>query len=195
MAGVAALNSGITAATFFGIREYAVSPVLVSSISSEQYIRRRQFLGISQPDDSLHTLSEAPSILTLRTQKLLDTSLSGALAGGLIRGWKSGPRAIIPGAIMAASVCSLLQLAYNELGLRRLQYLMHPPQPVVEVPLPQPEVVPTQKSISDRIASLLGMQTVSDEQYLMRLKKTRDMHLKRIEELEAQISEENKEKT
>jgi hypothetical protein len=38
-----------------------------------------------------------------------------------------------------------------------------------------------------RMLTKLGIQQISDEEYLAKLKKTRDTHLKRIEQLERQL--------
>lgn len=110
MAGAAALNSGITAATFFGtslvvirpiflhrpahqcpqlaVREYAISPVLVTFMDGPQYRRRRQLLGIQPPGEVLEGVDETMPLSLLQYHKLLDTAISGAIAGGIIRGWR-----------------------------------------------------------------------------------------------------------
>ena len=69
-----------------GLREFAVGPLLVHTIPWPQYENRRRALGIATPEDSL-TL-DGPSIHDLRSDKLLDSAISGAITGGLIRGWK-----------------------------------------------------------------------------------------------------------
>jgi len=116
-----ALNSGITAATFFGLREYAVSPLLVSTLPFPQYAKRRRELRVAgtrvlEPDLPLSRSEE-------RRHKSLDSGLSGAFTGGILRGWKSGPGAILPGALTAATVCIALQYAYNGAGIARLRYI------------------------------------------------------------------------
>ncbi|KAL9715419.1 hypothetical protein Ac2012v2_002082 [Leucoagaricus gongylophorus] len=91
LASSAALNSGITATTFFALREYIVSPVLVHTVPLEQYERRRRQLGISQNSletDSSNTNSSSPHFSSIRNQKILDSALSGMATGGLLRGLK-----------------------------------------------------------------------------------------------------------
>lgn len=80
---------------------------------------------------------------------MLDSAVSGAATGGLLRGWKctcipmslfvglkaesrciAGPKAALPGAITVGAICTLLQLGYNEFGVQRLQYIsrQHAPE-------------------------------------------------------------------
>jgi hypothetical protein len=90
-------------------------------------------------------------------------------------------------------------MAYNEVGVTRLQYLSDKKTS----PLPSssnsssPSITAAasasgSRSMGDRLLSLLGVQQVTDEQYLAKLKATRDSHLKRIAELEKQIAEDPK---
>jgi hypothetical protein len=90
----------------------------------------------------------------------------------------------LPGALTAGAICTLLQLAYNELGILRLKYVSRYPSPVQPLHHPPPVAVVPQKHTLERILITLGMRSLSDEEYLRKLKTTRDIHLKRIEELE-----------
>ncbi|KAF5386664.1 hypothetical protein D9615_001564 [Tricholomella constricta] len=181
LATAAAVNSGVTAVTFFSLREFAISPLLVHTLSWPQYVRRRRELGINDPSDpSL----DPPTWSDLRKHKTLDTGISGALAGGALRGWKSGPRAILPGALTIGALCTLLQLAYNEAGIMRLRYVSGLN---VSTPVTPP---PPSKSLSERFLTMFGVQQVTDEQYVEKLKATREAHLKRIAELEQQLARE-----
>jgi hypothetical protein len=58
------------------------------------------------------------------------------------------------------------------------------------VDLRPPMAVMPQKPILERILITFGMQPLSDEEYLTKLKNTRNIHLKRIEELEQQLEAE-----
>ena len=105
----------------------------------------------------------------------------------------AGRRAILPGALTAGAVCTVLQLAYNELGVLRLKYISrHTKDPLVgrHLPSPPPIAVVAQKPILERILVAFGMQPLSDEEYLTKLKYTRDIHLKRIKKLEQQLEAE-----
>ncbi len=111
LAGAAALNSGVTAATFFstclqftfqpcmvityslhlGLREYAISPILVRTLPWPQYERRRRELGLVAEPNGIRNpdASSTPQFWAdRRTHNLLDSGLSGAATGGIIRGWK-----------------------------------------------------------------------------------------------------------
>ncbi|RDB22273.1 hypothetical protein Hypma_010602 [Hypsizygus marmoreus] len=186
IAAAAAINSGVTAVTFFGIREYLISPLLVSTLPWPQYVRRRRELGINDASDDSSSALGPPTWSDLRQHKTLDTGISGVLAGGALRGWKSGPRAIVPGALTIGAVCTLLQLAYNEIGITRLRYVSGL-NGTLSVPKSSS---PPSKSLSQRFLGLLGLQAVTDEEYLAKMKTTRDSHVKRIAELERQIQQE-----
>lgn len=72
---------------FLGIREFAISPLLVYTLPWPQYARRRHELGIKSSSEP-YSAPAPPTWTDLRQYKTLDTGLSGALAGGLLRGWK-----------------------------------------------------------------------------------------------------------
>ncbi|PFH51730.1 hypothetical protein AMATHDRAFT_46899 [Amanita thiersii Skay4041] len=172
LASAAALNSGITAATFFGLREYAISPLLASTLPWLQYVRRRHELAV---DPS--SLTPAPlSWSEKRTQKLLDSGLSGAATGAILRGWKSGPAAMLPGAITTSTICILLQYAFNEAGIARLKYLA------------EQQCTPDESaSLMERAMGSFGLRRISDEEYLETMIKQRAAHLKRIQVLERDV--------
>ena len=74
-----------------GIREFCISPILTHIAPWKQYVHRRRELGIgnSLDDDALPPPSEKLSWSNLRTNRLLDSGLAGAVTGGLLRGLKS----------------------------------------------------------------------------------------------------------
>ncbi|KAF9447262.1 hypothetical protein P691DRAFT_654045, partial [Macrolepiota fuliginosa MF-IS2] len=185
LAGAAALNSGITAAAFFSLREFIVSPILVYTMPTEQYERRRRELGIdtSSPEaENKTSTTPNPQLSSMRGRKVLDSAVSGAATGALLRGWKSGPRAVLPGAITVGTVCTLLQLGYNEFGIQRLKYVSR--QHTSET---DPQTTPIPQTI---ILSLMGVRKVSEDEYLARLRLQREHYLLKIKELERKVEEE-----
>ncbi|CAL1705174.1 unnamed protein product [Somion occarium] len=193
-----AVNSGIAGATFFSLREYIVSPILLTTISSGQFLRRKQEVDAIR-EGRAYT-AERLDWWSMRSHKLPDTALSGALTGGLLNAWKGGRSGIAPGVTTGGLLCTLLQLAYNELGVVRLKYLSRTLQTQEVAPSVSATKVATTSSSSvsvntepvpwtERIFSLFGLQKVSDEEYLARLKRDRDAHLRRIAELERQFQE------
>jgi hypothetical protein len=109
LAGSAAFNSAVAGATFFGtvsrplfeatvdmpagVREYVVSPALLSTLSWKQYRhRRRNFEFPSLSKRQMASLAdgtdEAVTLGELRTYRLLDTGLSGAITGGALNSLK-----------------------------------------------------------------------------------------------------------
>jgi len=195
LASQTAVNTSAVAATFFCIREYAVSPLLVSNLSWKQYETRRIALELGP------TAQPSLSWSDLRTHNLLDTGISGALTGGLLNSFKRGRPGFIPGFFTGALVCTLLQLSYNELGIARVKYVSQKPRPPVApaAPASQPSIPPPtlnhtlapepSKWWGDRILRVLGFQSLSDEELLVKLKTTRDGHLRRIEILEKEAEE------
>lgn len=98
----------------------------------------------------------------------------------------AGRRAIVPGALSIGAVCTLLQLAYNEAGIIRLQYISGLNRSRT---LPTPTTLSAPSlSMSDRFLALLGLKPVTDEEYIAKVKTTRDGYLKRIAELEQQVA-------
>ncbi|KAF9014100.1 hypothetical protein BDQ17DRAFT_442287 [Cyathus striatus] len=93
LAIAAAANTGITAGTFFGLREYIVAPLLVQTAPGVQYARRRRKLGLEPETEELPPLSRSE----LRTEKLLDSGLSGLTTGSLLQVLRS--MYLIPGLI------------------------------------------------------------------------------------------------
>jgi hypothetical protein len=63
-----------------GVREYAVSPVLVSNLPWQLYEKRRKMREL----EAENAIAPAPlSWSELRVHNLLDSGISGALTGGL----------------------------------------------------------------------------------------------------------------
>jgi len=193
LVGTAAINSGITAGTFFSIREFGISPILTHVAPWRQYVHRRRELGISNSLDDVDKLSWSD----LRASKLLDSGVAGAVTGGLLRGLKTGRHAIVSGAITASAACILLQYACNELRIARLRYistLQEENKSLITQPSLTPhngkQVYEPSGSVFQQILKAAGLIPVSDEEYLAKLKRTREVYLKRMVELEQQVEEE-----
>ncbi|OBZ69244.1 hypothetical protein A0H81_10779 [Grifola frondosa] len=192
----AALNGAIhtrfTNRTPTGFREYIVSPVLLSALSTTRYSQRIR---------ELHAMREAGvQQLTwwdLRMYKTPDTGISGALTGGVLNAWKRGRAGIVPGATTAGLLCTILQLAYNELGIMRVKYVtkvMQKPEqslddfsPHSSVGHPISSSTPPKKPLGERILTSLGFKQISDEEYLQMIKRKRDGLLRKIAELETEV--------
>ncbi|KAG9318539.1 hypothetical protein JVU11DRAFT_630 [Chiua virens] len=194
-----AVNSGIVAATFFSIREYLVSPVLILIHPGRQYQLRRQRLFQSVGNATL----DEPTPLSwtdIRTSYLLDSGVSGGFAGGILNAWKRGRSGLVPGLVTGTLMCTLLQWSFNEFNICRIRYVSANSisllQRAIETsndagessaaelsPTTTPVELPTSQSPLDRILSMFG-QRVSDEKYLERLKMQRDSYLRQIAELE-----------
>jgi hypothetical protein len=82
-----ALNCGIASSTFFVIREYLVSPLLLASIEGGQFGRRRREL--EHRNDGLALIeAEYTTRKDIQQYKIVDSSLSGGVTGAVLNSWK-----------------------------------------------------------------------------------------------------------
>ncbi|CAE6351551.1 unnamed protein product [Rhizoctonia solani] len=133
MGFAAGINSGIAGLAFFAVREYAVSPALVLSLDTPQYARRRAQLGITPKkfNDLKYVHDHEDELAVIRRDRLLDTGIAGAIAGGGLNFWRGGARAIVPGILTASLACTLVQVAANELAVQRIRYVAGTPTATV----------------------------------------------------------------
>ncbi|KAI0320118.1 hypothetical protein OF83DRAFT_665481 [Amylostereum chailletii] len=181
-ASSAALNCGIAGATFFSIREYIVSPALLYTLPSRQFERRRR--QAARPSG----IEEEPEKLTwwdMRTHKVPDSFSAGGITGSVLDGWRRGPRGILSGSLIGALGCAILQFSFNEVEVQRVKYVSRrlraastPSEPTTP---PEP-----QEPLGRRILGMLGMNHLSDQEYLETMKREREVYLRRIAELERQ---------
>jgi hypothetical protein len=68
------------------LREYAISPALVLSLDTPEYTRRRTELGI--PSSTTLALQPTDELRAIRQTRLLDTAISGVVAGGGLNFWR-----------------------------------------------------------------------------------------------------------
>ncbi|PSR83092.1 hypothetical protein PHLCEN_2v5896 [Hermanssonia centrifuga] len=183
LAGSSALNGGIAAATFFSLREYIVSPLLLSTVDAGQFSRRKWEL--EAPHEKQPGRSERLTWWGMRARKLPDAAVSGAITGGVLYTLKRGRRGIIPGAVTASVACSVLQLAYNELGVMRVKYVSQRLE-AENMPAPLEPKTP----LSQHVLKLFGMHQLSDEDYLEKLKHRREIALRQIAEIEKELKSE-----
>ncbi|KIK59607.1 hypothetical protein GYMLUDRAFT_672988 [Collybiopsis luxurians FD-317 M1] len=179
----AGINGGISGATFFSIREFAISPFLVSTLPWSQYERRRK------TENQPHSLEELKRS-DIRADRLLDSGVSGFITGGILRGFTRNFRGALPGAVSAGVLCTLLQYMYNESRVVRLEYLIHQRQNHQQPSTSQTPNVNSSKPWTERIFASIGIKSLSDEEYLASLKKQRDVHLERIAEIEDEMKKE-----
>lgn len=97
--------------------------------------------------------------------------------------------------LTAGAFCTLIQFGYNELSIARLRYisrLQDENRSAVDIstPIPQRAVQELSGSFFQVAMKMVGMAPVSDDEYLAKLKRKREMYLKRIATLEQQVEEE-----
>ncbi|KAJ6630597.1 hypothetical protein B0H10DRAFT_836527 [Mycena sp. CBHHK59/15] len=209
LALASAFNSAVSAATFFTIREYVVSPTISATVD---YSRQR---GEAVAENK--ATPEHLSWSRLRTHNLIDSGLSGAITGGILRGIVSGRRMTAPAAVTTGVACVILQAVYNELGIQRIKYvgktlsqnspntLLPSPQdtlsPDAQTAWPAPDVTLQEEAnaepaakplVTARILGIFGVKMLSDDEILVKLKRQRDEHLVKIKELEKELEDDRK---
>ena len=111
-----------------------------------------------------------------------------------MRALQAGRPTILSGAVTASTVCIVLQYACNELGIARLRYtlkLQEENKSLITQPSFNGEQVNKPSgSVFQKLLKVVGLVPVSDEEYLAKLKRTREVYLKRMAELEKQVEEE-----
>jgi len=131
------------------------------------------------------------SYIDLRCNKLLDSGLSGIITGAALRGIQTGPRAVLPGAMIVGAAATVLQYGYNELSIMRLRYISSLRRSEENRKTTGTALNQITDSPFQSLLKLFGVVPISDEEYLAKLKRSREIYLKRIGELENQIEEEN----
>ncbi|KAI5822153.1 hypothetical protein K523DRAFT_367217 [Schizophyllum commune Tattone D] len=164
--GLAAANSGLTAATFFSLRELVIRPLLRDHI---------------------------PPPSTVRRENLIESGLSGALTGGLLRGIRSGPPAAVSGALILGTLTTSLQYAFNAVraspppsssaSIPTSSY--DPTSPVSSNTSPAPKT-PTHR-LTDALLALFGVYPITLEEQIASLKRKRDAHVRKIREIEERL--------
>ena len=95
--------------------------------------------------------------------------------------------------------CTLGQVLYNELGVQRLKFISRrytipsqPPTPSTVSGLAEPSM--PKKPLLDRMIHVIGINKLSDEEYLAQMREKRAAYLQRIGKLEAQLEEDDSSK-
>ena len=109
----------------------------------------------------------------------------------------AGRHTIVSGAVTASTVCIVLQYACNELGIVRLRYVSKSQEENKSM-ITQPssklqngkQGYESSGSVFQQLLKVVGLVPVSDEEYIAKLKRTREVYLKRMVELEKQVEEE-----
>ncbi|KAF9511144.1 hypothetical protein BS47DRAFT_1347000 [Hydnum rufescens UP504] len=175
-----AFNCGVGGLAFFSLREYFIGPLLVRNLNSEQYVRRREAIL----HGSSNTLP-SPSIHDIRTKKLLDTALSGAVAGAILYPLK--PEAHTPTASPHLLPNNTPEHQQSSPPSQNQQSAQDPPKAI---------------SLSERIMNAMTwvapVKKLSDEEYMALMERQRVELEKQLQglkrELDQQKSEDEKRK-
>ncbi|OWZ57632.1 hypothetical protein C349_03070 [Cryptococcus neoformans var. grubii Br795] len=204
------INMSIAGLAFFTVREYLVSPLLLIIEATPSHSRRLLELQLSEKQRS--KLPQVVSIGQMRTDRVLDSALAGALTGGALSAAFRGRATFGKAAFTSALITSALQASANQLRVMRLSYLAksqakmssldtapseHEPTAkfdALKSSTPAPD--PTSPSLPERMMSsftkILPVRKLSNEEYLATLEKKRadvDKRLKEIAEEEMRMYE------
>ncbi|GHJ84215.1 hypothetical protein NliqN6_0617 [Naganishia liquefaciens] len=182
------LNGAVAGLSFFGIREYVVSPLLVASLDGPGYRRRRQLASASAP--AVDVVTPTNEISLMRNDRVMDSALAGGIAGSSISGLVRGRRTIPASFITSALITAALQYTTNTIRVTRVQTLLarqsqsqSQPQPQSDTSVPVPsstepsahDAPTTTTTWLDRIASALGkwspVRKLSDDEYAQILRR------------------------
>lgn len=89
--------------------------------------------------------------------------------------------------------CTLGQALYNDLCVQRIKFISRryhiPSQPSTPIALEPSEPPVPERPLLERMISAIGLNRLSDEDYLAQMREERAAYLRRIAELEAQLEE------
>jgi hypothetical protein len=100
--------------------------------------------------------------------------------------------------IFGSVFCTLGQVVYNEMGVQRLKFISRryytpqPPTPSTVSGLVKPSV--PKKPLLDRMIHAIGINRLSDEEYVAQMREKRAVYQRRIEKLEARLEEDKSSK-
>ncbi|KZT58998.1 hypothetical protein CALCODRAFT_219914 [Calocera cornea HHB12733] len=181
-AAVFAFTTGTSAflgtSIFFGIREWAVSPLLVATVPRGQYAHRR-----AQYHEPGHVDGPDPEEgwAGMRAYKVPDSALAGAVTGGTLNTLRRGRAGIIPGAVTIAVTAAALQYASNEAFIARIKLVArelkssqtHPAQPA-------PPARGFSQLVLDTLGYVMPVRRIEDDEFVA-------VTRRRQEEIEARL--------
>ncbi|WWC88753.1 uncharacterized protein L201_003666 [Kwoniella dendrophila CBS 6074] len=123
------INLSIAGLTFFSIREYLVSPLLLSIELTPSHTRRlnqlRNQSELSENQKGKLPISDdhTPSLSEVRWDRLSDSAISGGLTGGVLSAAFRGRATFVKAGITSSLIASILQLSVNQARVIRLKTL------------------------------------------------------------------------
>ena len=109
-----------------------------------------------------------------------------------------GTRGTFTGMVFGSVFCTLGQALYNEMGVQRLKFISRryhtPSQPPTPSTVSEAADSAPKKPLLDRVIHVMGINRLSDEEYLAQMRERRAAYLLRIEKLEAQLADDTSSK-
>nr|XP_019045730.1 hypothetical protein I302_06121 [Kwoniella bestiolae CBS 10118]OCF24660.1 hypothetical protein I302_06121 [Kwoniella bestiolae CBS 10118] len=120
------INLSIAGLTFFSIREYLVSPLLLSLELTPSHSRRLSKLkeqGLSAVQRGKLPAAPIPSLSEVRWDRLSDSAIAGGLTGGVLSAAFRGRATFLKAGITSSLIASILQISINQARVIRLKTL------------------------------------------------------------------------
>ncbi|KZO95890.1 hypothetical protein CALVIDRAFT_598936 [Calocera viscosa TUFC12733] len=147
---------------FFGVREWAVSPLLVSTINQGQYAQRR----IQYQGDHVDGPDPKEGWTEMRLYKVPDSALAGALTGGALNPIRRGRAGIIPGAVTVALTAAALQYASNEAYITRIKFVARELKSEQAASNPAEPPRGFSQMVLDSLSYVMPVKRLNDEEYV-----------------------------
>ncbi|WVQ65863.1 uncharacterized protein L199_004041 [Kwoniella botswanensis] len=117
------INLSIAGLTFFSIREYLVSPLLLSIELTPSHSRRLSLLQHGEGGLSEVQRGKLPSLSEVRWDRVSDSAIAGGLTGGVLSAAFRGRATFVKAGITSSLIASILQLSINQARVIRLKTL------------------------------------------------------------------------
>ncbi|WVQ72869.1 hypothetical protein IAR50_002430 [Cryptococcus sp. DSM 104548] len=203
------LNMSIAGLGFFALREYVISPLLLSVEATPGHsIRLHELRRRLDPSETIGQ-GEVPTVGQMRTERILDSALAGGLTGGILSAAFRGRGTFGKAAFTSGLITSTLQYGVNEFRVMRLNYLAgesSPPSleaappstptpmsstPALafetlksDLPIPQSSDKPSlPERMMTSLSTFLPVRKLTNEEYLETLEKKKEGVEKRLKEI------------
>lgn len=97
------INLTVASLAFYSTREYIVSPLLLSSGATASHVRRMATLSEKQRGKLPEEAAGPGSYGQIRTERVLDSGLAGALSAGVLSGMFRGSEAVLQHEVLPES--------------------------------------------------------------------------------------------
>jgi len=159
-AGTTGASCLIASTIFFGIREWAATPMLRPYLDNTLYGPEAQFVSALSPE------APQPDWSKMRLYHLPDSAAAGALTGGALNSLRRGRAGIIPGAVTISLAAGVIQYVFNEGHIARVQLVAHEVRTGRLAELQSAPPKPIQERVLEALSMIAPIRKLSDEEYI-----------------------------